>query len=542
MNEEHYLLGYLRRANETPNKDYHLRFGMEGEIKFFRDEQMADKWAARLEYFEKIDVSISPIFEAVYLFGKWKTEKDFQYALKSISKFYEMELIAYEKKWFDVLIFCIKEQISLCFKLSKDEDLKRIPERIVKYLDERREIFQTHILVRLIEQFTRLLEKTTKEEIEKVYDLVMDYVEDVTKYPFNEQLLNEAINIKRFQKDDDAVRALHRRILDLKLTEAEEKGKSSKLTRYILLERALDYCVKYVTDKELIASIKKKTSEIDFTDELVEIELPNEEKKKFEEAIKKKLEIFEKAISDYIDKSRTLHPLQILYNACNDKSLIMMKVVDTKRFTENIMKESIRHLFSETFDSGESRRRIDDLEEKKEHELHRQLEFGLRDTIWVISNIFGKLFEKNLLRLSDARNFLINCSCMNQNDLEIILDGMTRHLHGDYVSSISVLTPKIESAIYAYLKYVGADVTSYDREILSKRMLGGLIDQPEIEKNFGVDFKYFMKLFLVADDSINFRNRFSHGAVNIREFNETVSLIIIFMLLKIYAKSFKIPK
>ena len=364
MNRENYLVGYLKKANEKPDNDHLLSYGMAGQMRGFRNKQIAEnEKVARLKHFEKIDISISPIFEAVYLFGKWIIEKDFQSALKSISKFHEMELIAYERKWFSVLIFCIKEQINLCFKLSKDDDLKTISERLTKYLNEGKRIFPTHIFVKLIDQFTRLLEKEANETIERIYDLIMDYCKDTTlHYTFREQLLKEGIKIKKFQKEDDTVGDLHRKILDLKLTEAEERGKTGKLIHSSFLEEALDYCVKYVGDKELTTSIKRKISEIDYTDELVKIKLPIEEKKKIEEAIKKKGEILEKAISDYIDKAKEFHPLQILYNVCNDESLIMMKVIDTKKFTEKLMKEHpIQHILSKTLYSEERRRRIDDL-------------------------------------------------------------------------------------------------------------------------------------------------------------------------------------
>ena len=73
-------------------------------------------------------------------------------------------------------------------------------------------------------------------------------------------------------------------------------------------------------------------------------------------------------------------------------------------------------------------------------------------------------------------------------------------------------------------------------------MLGGLIDQKEIEKNFSLDFQYFLKLLLISDDSMNFRNRFAHGEVSMIEFNETLSSVIIFSLIKIYGKTCQLPK
>jgi len=121
------------------------------------------------------------------------------------------------------------------------------------------------------------------------------------------------------------------------------------------------------------------------------------------------------------------------------------------------------------------------------------------------------------------------------------MSGLLEHYNRWFLSSISILTPKIESTLYDYLISINADVSCYAEETISKRTLGGLIDLPEIEKNFSIDFQYFLKLLLVAEDSINFRNRFAHGEVKIEEFNESCSSIIIFILLKICGKTFTQP-
>jgi len=69
-NNESYFLVALKKTNEEPNADYHLSFTMRGEMNFFRDQKWADNWGARLDYFDQIGKSLSPIFEAVYFYGK----------------------------------------------------------------------------------------------------------------------------------------------------------------------------------------------------------------------------------------------------------------------------------------------------------------------------------------------------------------------------------------------------------------------------------------------------------------------------------------
>ena len=282
-----FFLVPLKKANEEPNADFHLSFTMHGEMNFFRDQQNADNWKARLDYFDQIGKSLSPVFEAVYFYGKWKKDKDFQFVQQSISKFEEMEVSANEKKWFWVLSFCLTEQISICFEIGNNEKLKAVAQRIADYLAKGKECFRPHTFLELTRQFARLLEKVENGLTEKVYCLIMDYLQTAPlDSSFQETFLNEGLAIKKAQKNQEAVKELHRKILDLKLKNADEKGKGSKLLLHGLLEDALTYCVKYVNDKPLATELKKRLQKIDYRDELVPIELPEEEQKELEERTK----------------------------------------------------------------------------------------------------------------------------------------------------------------------------------------------------------------------------------------------------------------
>jgi hypothetical protein len=540
-NNESYFLVALKKANEELNADFHLSFTMRGEMNFFRDQKFADNWSARIDYFDQIDKSLSPIFEAVYFFGKWKLEKNFEFALKSLGKFEEMEEIAYEKNWLWFLSFCMTEQVNLCFELGRDENLKDIAQRIVDYLTKGKEIFQPHTFMELTRQFTRLLEKIENELIEKVYRLVMDYLQTASlNSSFQEGLLNEARVIKKAQRNQEAVKELHRKILDLKLKIAEEKGKESKLLLHGFLEDALTYCVTYVHDKKLAIELKKRLQKIDYRNELKPIELPEEEQKKLKEADKKYAEFLRVAINDYVEKLKELHPLQVIYILANDESLLRMRVDRTTKFVKKLMDEHpVQDIFGFKLHVGHKSKKLSSPEEKREYRLHHQLALYMSEDIWIIDRIFHQLLEQEIVSPADFYIFLKNCTGLSRNDLGIIMGGILEHYNRWFLSSISILTPKIESTIYDYLVSINADVSCYAEETISKRTLGGLIDLPEIEKNFSIDFRYFLKLLLVADDSINFRNRFAHGEVQIEEFNESLSSTIIFILIKICGKAFR---
>jgi len=540
---ESYFLVALKKANEELNADYHLSFTMRGEMNFFRDQKNADNWGARLDYFDQIGKSLSPIFGAVYFYGKWKKDKDFQFILQSTSKFEEMEISANERKWFWVLAFCITEQINLCFEIENNEKIKAVAQRIADYLTKGKECFRPHTFLELTRQFTRLLEKVENELIEKVYCLIMDYLQTAPlDSSFQEGLLNEGLAIKKAQKNQEAIKELHRKILDLKLKIADEKGKESKLLLHGFLEDALTYCVTYVHDKPLATELKKRLQKIDYRDELIPIELPEKEQKKLKEANEKYAELLKESINDYVKQLKGLQPLQAIYAFSNDESLFNMRLERTKKFVKKLMDEHpVQDIFGLKLHVGHTSKKIDSVEEKKEHRLHDQLETYVYESIKVISNIFNQLIEQKIVDYADFYIFLENCAVPDKNDFGIIMSGLLEHYNREFMSSISILTPKIESTLYDYLISINADVSCYAKETISKRTLGGLIDLPEIEKNFSIDFQYFLKLLLVADDSMNFRNRLAHGEVQIEELNESCSSIIIFILIKICGKTFTQP-
>ena len=543
MSRKNYLEAYVEKAESKPNYDHHLAFGMKAEMDFFNDDKLSEQWANRLEYFEEIDVSQNALIEAVYYYGKWKMEKEYRFVERSLEKFLEMEMISLEKKWNWVLEECVTEQISLFFKLSKKTDLILIGSRIVDYLKTDRDTFPTHTIMKLTTQFIRLLEFMTKDKTDEIYNIILVFANDNgLNYSFREGFFDACVKIKKHYDNEASLDELHKAVLNLKIQEAETKGKHSKMLLSSLLEGALDYCIKYVNDKGITETLKKRIDQIDYTDELVPIELPEELKEKLNEAYRKQDELVRKSVNDYIEKIRKDTPIRILYGILNDESIFNMRIEETANFTKKLLKQSIHNIFTTSLDVGFKRKRLETESEKFEYKLHNNLYSFLIDNLNLIYYITSKIEDEKIVSLPEIYTFLSNCKIIDENDIQIIIWGIIRHCEGDYLSSVSILAPKIESSLYRYLDSIKADVSSYSLKTISQRSLGGLIELPEVAEQFSIDFQYFMKLLLVADDSINFRNRLSHGATSIFEFTRKVSLTIIFLLLKIFAKSFKISR
>jgi len=528
---------------EQPNNDHHLAFTMEGEMRFFDNDDFSENWSDRLAYFDEIDFKQNYLTEAVYHYGQWKNEKDYASIEKAMDLFLEAEHQAIENSWNWIFTMSTRYQKTLYYQFGKKDRLESLGERISNYIIERNESFPTRGIMDLTNQVIDLLDYIKLDQREKIVNIIITFAQNESlNYSFRYGFFDALIAIKKHEKDDEAVAKIHRNVLSLKIHEAELKGATSKLILSSLLERALDYSVDHVGEKTITERLKKRIDSIDYTDELAVIEIPEELRTNLNKAYQQYNEHVKSSVKTYVDGFAEKHPFQILYGVLNDESIFRMDVDNTKDFTKKLLKESIASFFSTTVDLSFKRMKVDSEEEKLEFKLHENLMIHLQDTLNLIYYITSESEDRCLVSIQSIFHFLNNCNIINEKDHAMIIWGLLRHINGDYLSSISILMPKIESTLFLYLKETGADVTSYDARALSQRTLGGLLELDDIQEKFSIDFQYCLKLFLTADDGINFRNRLSHGSTIIEEYNRKTSLLTIFILLKIYAKTFKIPE
>jgi len=543
MSQKHFLLSYLEEAERDSTKDYSLSWTSRHQFtEFFKNTDNQEKWNERLDSLKNLDLKRSPLFEAIFLFGQWKIRNDYQKAKESANKFQEMENIALKNGWVWILVYSL-ECIAYIYKvLSYRKKFKILCRKLTIYISERKTDFRAHTLLELARLFTENIVNADTTDVKIVMDLLVELSEKkygADHFIFQRHFLCEAIKSANFLKLADFVKELQERTIANHIEEAKVKGSKSKLLRAAILERALDYSVT-VGNKERVIELKKKLAAIDVSDEMKCIELPAEQRIKYEKAAKLHYNNMLTVARKYVNKLTQLHPTQIIWNICNDLSIIRINVQETKKFTEELIKKHpLQQIFPLTI-YGEKTIRLDSDEERMKHELNQQLMPSFNETFWFINQIFSNLIEKNRLSASSVASFLANCSSLSENSFQLIVIGTFHHFQRNFVASISILTPLIEGALIEYLSSEGADISSYEGSIIENRELGGLLNLEEFPKLFGEDFQYFLKLFLVEADSINFRNRFAHGKVMLGEFNEIASNVILFVILKICSRTFSI--
>jgi Domain of unknown function (DUF4209) len=543
MSEKHFLSQALEDAEADPTKDFHLSMMAESYyISFFKREDNKDQWPSRIESLKTLDLQKSPLFEAINFYGESRIEKNFKKGVASAEKFEQMEKLSLKKNWYWTLVYSLENAVHIYKTYNQTENLKAISLIIIDYLNDKKDSMPTITVIRLVELYKTLLLCSEKTNIQKIIETALDFSErklGEDPYHFQRSFLFDAIDLARFLKNEADVEKFQNRIIEKWIEEANLKGKGSNLIKFAVLESALDCSIRF-GNKDKTEEIKLMLSKTDFSNELKEITLPKEQLEEFEKAAKQHYEKIEKAIAKYVDKLSQIDSISILMNLANEPKLIALNVAESEKLAKDIAKNSpMLSIFNTILDTGHKIIQVEPGESKERSRLNEQLIPGLRETIWFVSEITDGLEERGRFSASMIEEFMSRSSCIDNNILEIADFGLYHHFNSDYVASISILVPMIEATLFNYLKGIGANVSSVEGKVIQNRELGGLLNLKEVEENFGRDFQYFMKLFLVEGDAINFRNRLAHGDLDVKEFHKQVSSILLFIIIRIAAKTVK---
>lgn len=537
------LKEYLQLAESNPSEDFHLKSWLEFQfVEVFMDKSRKQLWDGLLKEIEAIDVDRNPLIEAVYNLGLWRRDDDYKKGGLSGEKFIESARFSKEKKWYWILSYSFQEAIFVFDRLRDKTYLRRISKEIADCLRSIEKEARDHTLMELLRLFCKVIyfsDQKDSEDMSTVSKELAHRTKEGDYFNFQQNFIDLAIEIAEHLKKKNEVERLHKEHLQSILDEAEFKGKSL-LVKKMILQKALKYCVDKVGDTTKIKNLKKQIKELDISSELKEIRLSKEQQKELEEAYKKHIEHIEKLIEDYTNRILQLAVDQVIPIIMSDKGLEEINVQREKKLVEELARKSpLRYFVSRSLEMGDKIIQQHDDELMKRNDLNMQLILNIREKFWIWTKIFDELTKKWKLSEAVVCSFLVNCKAVTNADFEIIMEGVIKHFEKDFISSISILTPKIESTLLSLLDKKGADVTSYKENLISERALGGLLGIKDAEELFREDFTYLMRVFLVEFTGMNFRNRLTHGKTTLTEFNETVSTAILFILLKICSKSYE---
>jgi len=179
---------------------------------------------------------------------------------------------------------------------------------------------------------------------------------------------------------------------------------------------------------------------------------------------------------------------------------------------------------------------------KKQPTSHSQTDEEIRDsklktefirTIRMMESILSinvkELEEKKEITVEDYFEYIKSFGLHDETSLAIIKRGIERHLDGDYISSIHVLIPQVEYTIRQLLLSRGIKTTSITNDIIRNTLLDILICRGV--SFYGDDMTNYLKIKFTDMDGLNERNNVCHADADIADFNHSISLSIIYVIM-----------
>lgn len=157
------------------------------------------------------------------------------------------------------------------------------------------------------------------------------------------------------------------------------------------------------------------------------------------------------------------------------------------------------------------------------HWLYQELSF-----LNIFLNIhMQRLIEENILNTDYILNELFKDSpIINSLQRNIIKRGLDAYFEKDYIVTIHLLIPQIESAIRQLAVHVGGDILrpkNNPEDGNEYKSMEGLLSQDCVSAALGEDFTTYFKLLFTDSNAGNWRNLVSHGLLDSEHFDVSMA-------------------
>ncbi len=164
----------------------------------------------------------------------------------------------------------------------------------------------------------------------------------------------------------------------------------------------------------------------------------------------------------------------------------------------------------------------------------RFLEQHVIELVHAIGEIWITLEKQDQLGELEIISYLQRS--MPQFNWSLIRHGVQRHFAGDYISSIHILTPQLESLIVQVADLNGiATIRLDDQKRQEISPLPSLLgpSKTDVKDLLSEGLFWFARIFLVESRCrFNVRNKVAHGLITTEECNATISATLIFLIAK----------
>ena len=180
----------------------------------------------------------------------------------------------------------------------------------------------------------------------------------------------------------------------------------------------------------------------------------------------------------------------------------------------------------------------------REEIIDRETDLQMKNSIL----LFESIVSSSVMRLETNKKitaigickYLDSFNILDKESIFILERGITYHFNKEYVASIHVLIPQIETILRKLLALKNASYFKEKHNALMVKELGGLLDLPELKGILNENIIRFFKIKYTNTNGINLRNNLSHGLLKIVDFNHSNSFSVIYsliLLLKIFKEN-----
>jgi Domain of unknown function (DUF4209) len=179
-----------------------------------------------------------------------------------------------------------------------------------------------------------------------------------------------------------------------------------------------------------------------------------------------------------------------------------------------------------------------------EEKLSSEIKLAIKNNINLfdatICRTFAILESENKITAFGIQHFLNTYRILDANCIFLLNQGFKHHFENDFVASIHVLTPQIESVLRKLLELKKVNFFKLKKDAIMSKELGGLLELDELLDVLSPNLIKYLKLKYTDINGLNFRNNLSHGLLQQEDFNHINSCSIIYSIMLILKTSDKI--
>jgi hypothetical protein len=443
----------------------------------------------------------------------------------------------YNKEYYEIPPFAYEFALKLSLSFGKKDLAKKILESLHKSIisilgfGERRwylEFLEVESkYINSLDNFDEVKKESVKKIKEIIKQLELEFEKSEDKQKSNHFIRHHLRILMNYETEDEY--ELNQKIAESYITEAEVREEPLVKSSFYN-----DAVKKY---KEMQCKYSDKKQEIGKRLEELILKMKDINSKINYKTIQAEIEITKEQIDEYLNYLKNKNK-DLLTTFLEDNSLFP-KYNQTIKMTEDQKKQyPFQFIVPIVVYSGEDPiiKMTNDVD-IFDHKVRRNILLGLK-----ISEIMCKIVFESLRKGSDIDVLKTMETLISQDEIKNIKPTLStgfNYVFGekkDFVAGLHILTPYIEEVIRMIIKKAGkveVVLEQHKNKFFRNIELGGLLSDKNVEELIGLDFQKSLKVMFIDNDQSNIRNELLHGGLSSDRINESLTLFVSYILLKL---------